>query len=133
MTCAHCEQPNSDDRPLVMHEKQSGNDYHARCWYEMRTGRPIDFPEHQLTWRTIELVRLLEVMEGHGEAASSSSIIKQWSTNDVDLVLIQDPDSPLPYRVVRWWHETPDTLDVVLLTADLVEAERVYYLSMFEI
>ena len=133
MTCAYCVQPNSDDRPLVMHETQSGKGYHARCWYEMKTGRPIDFPEHQLTWRTIELIRLLEVIEGHGEAASSSTILKRWRNNDADLVLIKDPESPLPYRAVRRWHETPETLDVVLLTTDRLEAERAYYLTMFEV
>jgi hypothetical protein len=58
-----------------MHEKPSGKHYHARCWYEMKTGKPTDFPEHQLPWHMIELVRLLEVMEGQGEAASSSTIL----------------------------------------------------------
>jgi len=130
MTCGHCGQPSSSARPLCMHEQHSDTSYHARCWYEMKTGEPIHFPESELTWRTIELIRLLEVMDGHGEAASSATIENQRATSAATVALIHDPVSPLPYRVVRRWHETPDTLEVLLLTADPLEAKRVYYTAI---
>jgi hypothetical protein len=42
--------------------------YHSRCWYEMETGRPIDFPERERPYRMILLVQELERQERRGES-----------------------------------------------------------------
>jgi hypothetical protein len=127
--CVGCGHPTPKDHGRVFvgpNKAKPDAVYHSRCWYEMKTGKPIDFPEHQLSWRMIELVHLLEVMEDHGEAASSSTILKRVGTNNAEIALIHDSESPLPWRVVQRRHETPDMLAVMLISADYLEARRVY-------
>jgi hypothetical protein len=69
--CASCHQPIPADggRVSVGRDKENPDKvYHSRCWYEMKTGRPVDFPEQDLHGRMIELVRELERQEGRGES-----------------------------------------------------------------
>jgi hypothetical protein len=65
--CARYSQRIPKDRHRMV-EKNSVNVCHPWCWYEMKTGRPIGFPEHEIRGRMIRLVQELERQEGHGES-----------------------------------------------------------------
>jgi hypothetical protein len=69
--CVGCGRPTPKDYGRVFvgpHTEKPDAVYHSRCWYEMKTGKPIDFPESELGWRMIRLVQELERQEGRGES-----------------------------------------------------------------
>ena len=69
--CAGCGHPTPKDHSRVFvgpNKENPDQVYHSHCWYEMKTGRPIDFPESELGWRMILLVQELERQEGRGES-----------------------------------------------------------------